>query len=62
MVSGTQGRPLTPKLSVARQAFKHDVREILMSDLDKSQKQTSLGTKERHCVNGMLVIIMSVEH
>ena len=61
MVEWESGMPLGSKLCMASRAFKHDVREILMSDLHKNLKETSLGTKDRSCVNGMFVIIMSVE-
>ena len=47
---------------MARTAFKRDDLRILLSDFDKGQKQTSLGTKERPCVIGMSIIIMGVEH
>ena len=59
MVEWESGMPLGSKLSMASQAFKHDVRDILMSDLHKNLKETSLGTKDRSCVKGVFVIIMS---
>ena len=45
----------------ARRAFKHDVLRILLSDLDKSQEQTSLGIKVSCCASGMSVVIMGAE-
>ena len=35
MVEWESGMPLGSKLCVASRAFKHDVREILLSDFDK---------------------------
>ena len=61
MVEWGFGMHFGAKLFVASRAFKHDVREILMSDLHTNPKETSLGTKDRSCVNGMFVIIMSAE-
>ena len=61
MRPGARSRPRGPNIYMARRAFKHDVREILTSDLDKNANLASLGSKERSCVNGMFIIIMSAE-
>ena len=53
---------LGPKLCMASRAFKRDKLRILLSDFDKGQKQTSLGTKEMPCVIGMSIVIMGAEH
>ena len=50
------------KLCVAREAFFHHVRRIHMSEFDEGLKKPSLGVKERSCVIGIFVIIMSAEH
>ena len=47
---------------MARRAFKRDERRILLSEFDEDPKEPSLGIKERCCVIGMFVIIMSAEH
>ena len=54
--------PLKAKLCVAREAFFCHVRRVLMSEFDEGLKEPSLGIKERSCVIGMFVIIMSAEH
>ena len=54
--------PLKAKLCVARDAFFYHVRSIHMSEFDEGPKEPSLGSKERSCVIGMFVIIMSAEH
>ena len=46
---------------MARQAFNHDVREILTSDLDKNANLASLDSKERSCAGGMFVVITSAK-
>ena len=61
MVEWESGRPLGAKLFMAERVLKCDVLRILMSDLDKSQEQTSLGIKVSCCASGMSVVIMSVE-
>ena len=61
MVEWESGMPLGPKLFVARQVFKRDVLRILMSDLDKSQEQTSLGIKVSCCASAMSVVITGAE-
>ena len=47
---------------MARRAFKLDVLRILLSDFDKSPKQTSLGIKLSCCTGDMSVVIMDAEH
>ena len=54
--------PLKAKLCVAREAFFCHVLRILMSEFNEDLKEPSLGIKERSCVIGMFVIIMSAEH
>ena len=47
---------------VAREVFFCHVLRILMSEFNEGLKEPSLGIKERCCVIGMFVIIMSAEH
>ena len=47
---------------VARDIFFCHVLRIHMSEFDEGPKEPSLGSKERSCVIGMFVIIMSAEH
>ena len=47
---------------MAREVFFCHVRRIHMSEFDEGLKEPSLGIKERCCVIGMFVIIMSAEH
>ena len=54
--------PLKARLCVASGAFFCHVRKIHMSEFDEGLKEPSLGIKERSCVIGMFVIIMSAEH
>ena len=61
MVEWESGRPLGAKLFMAERVFKCDVLRILMSDLDKSQEQTSLGIKVSCCAGGMSVVITGAE-
>ena len=56
------GMPIGPNIFMAEEVFFCNVLSILTSEFDESQKQTSLGTKVSHCVNGMSVIIMGAEH
>ena len=46
---------------VAREVFFHHVLRIHMSEFDEDLKEPSLDIKERSCVIGMFVIIMSAE-
>ena len=50
------------RLFMASDAFFCCVLKILLSEFDEDLKEPSLGIKERCCVIGMFVIIMSVEH
>ena len=61
MVAWVFAGPFGPNICMATRAFKHDVRGILMSDLDKNQNLPSLDTYLRSCVKGMFVIIMSAK-
>ena len=61
MVAWEFGMPIGPNIFVAEEVFFCDVLRILMSDLDKSQEQTSLGIKVSCCVSGMSVVIMGAE-
>ena len=61
MVAWVFAGPFGPNICVATRAFRHDVRGILMSDLDKNQNLPSLDTYLRSYVKGMLVIIIGVE-
>ena len=54
--------PLKARLYVASGAFFCHVLRILLSEFDEAQNKPSLGIKERCCVIGMFVIIMSAEH
>ena len=54
--------PLKARLCVASDAFFYHVLRILLSEFDEDQNKPSLGIKERCCVIGMVVIIMSAEH
>ena len=54
--------PLKARLCVASGAFFYHVLKILLSEFDEAQNKPSLGVKERSCVIGMFVIIMSAEH
>ena len=47
---------------VATAVFFCHVLRILMSEFNEGLKEPSLGIKERCCVIGMFVIIMSAEH
>ena len=62
MVAWVIAGPFGPNICVASRPFKHNVRGILTSDLDKNQNLPSLDMYLRSCVKGMLVIITSVEH
>ena len=53
---------LKAKLCVAREAFFCHVLRIHTSEFDEDPKEPSLGIKERSCVIGMSVVIMSAEH
>ena len=59
MVAWDSGLPLGP--NILCRVFKCDVLRILMSDFDKGQEKHTLGIKERSCVRGMSVAIMSAE-
>ena len=50
------------RLFMASEAFFCYVRRILLSEFDEDPNKPSLGIKERCCVIGMFVIIMSAEH
>ena len=62
MVSWEYDSHLGAKLFMAREVFFCDVLRILLSEFDEAQNKPSLGIKERSCVAGMFVIIMSAEH
>ena len=62
MVAGKIAGLLKARLCVASGAFFCHVLRILMSEFNKDLKEPSLGIKERSCVIGMFVIIMSAEH
>ena len=47
---------------MASGAFFCHVLKILLSEFNEDLKEPSLGIKERPCVIGMFVIIMSAEH
>ena len=53
--------PLKARLCVASDAFFYNVLRMLPSEFDEGLKEPSLGIKERCCVIGMFVIIMSAE-
>ena len=61
MVTGKKGRPLRENIFIAERVFKCDVLQIHLSDLDKSQEQTSLGIKVSCCASGMSVVITGAE-
>ena len=50
------------KLFMAREAFFYHVHRILLSEVGEDPNKPSLGIKERCCVIGMSVVIMSAEH
>ena len=52
---------LKARLFVARAVFFCHVLRILLSEFDEDLKEPSLGIKERSCVNGMSIIIMSAK-
>ena len=54
--------PLKARLCVASGAFFYHVLRMLPSEFNEDLKEPSLGIKERSCVDGMFVIIMSAEH
>ena len=54
--------PLKARLCVASGAFFCHVLRILLSEFDEAQNKPSLGIKERSCVIGMSVVIVSAEH
>ena len=54
--------PLKARLCVVSGAFFCHVLRILLSEFNEDLKEPSLGIKERYCVIGMFVIIMSAEH
>ena len=47
---------------MARETFFGYVLRILISEFNEDIKEPSSGIKERSCVIGMFVIIMSAEH
>ena len=61
MVTGEKGRPLRANIFVAEEAFNCCGLWILLSDVDKSQEQTSLGIKVSCCASGMSVVIMGAD-
>ena len=61
MVAREDGWHIKAKLCVARTVFFCHVLRILLSEFDEDLKEPSLGIKERSCVIGMFVIIMSAE-
>ena len=61
MVARGDGWHIKAKLCVARAVFFYHVLRILLSEFDEDLKEPSLGIKERSCVIGMFVIIMSAE-
>ena len=50
------------RLFMASDAFFYHVLRILLSEFNEDLKEPSSGIKERSCVIGMFVIIMSAEH
>ena len=62
MVAWEKGRPLRANIFMAEEVFNHRGLWIPLSDLDKSQEQTSLGIKVSCCAGGMSVVIMGAEH
>ena len=62
MVAWEFGMPIGAKLFMAEEVFFCDVLRILMSDLDKSQEEPSLGINDSCCASGMSAVIMGAEH
>ena len=61
MRPGERSQPLGANIFMASRVFKRDVLRIHLSEVDAGLEEPSLGIKERSCVNGMSVIITSVE-
>ena len=61
MVAREYCRHTKAELFVAREVFFCHVLRILLSEFDEVLKEPSLSIKERSCVIGMFVIIMSAE-
>ena len=61
MRTGMKSPPNGANIFVARQVFKRDVLRIHLSDLDKGLEKQPLGTKERSCVKGMFIEMLSTE-
>ena len=57
MVTGKKGRPLRANIFMAERVFNHRVLQIILSDFDEGQEQTSLGIKVSCCASGMYVVI-----
>ena len=61
MVTVKKDRPLIAKLFVVERVFNRRVLQILMSDFDEGQEQTSLGIKASCCASAMSVVITGAE-
>ena len=62
MVAWEKGRPLRANIFMAEEVVNRRRLWILLSDLDKSQEQISLGIKDSCRASGMSVVIMGAEH
>ena len=56
------GVPFGPNIFMAEGVIELDLLWILMSEFDKSQKETNLGIKVSCCAGGMSAVIMGAEH